>query len=258
MKQLAWLVVAAVLFSGCTGSEDPVVEPTCDEMTQYMDAMGECITHVDPTIVMEGLPASMEQFESVDFAWTLDNGTRQAVHSMDSRILASMTDDPIGNETGPDDWGTQVVKEAHKDLPEAFNATFTWDEVGTVYLKGYMLIDAKNVWVDLGSIDVTAVSVKGERTTITASGTPAALDTDEVTITVGQGVTFQNELQYELVLSWDCNDGTAPAGGAIAGGSSMDIDFTVVTSCDFLLSSPLAASGNDFLALDGKVVVLRP
>ncbi len=258
MKQLAWLFVAAILFSGCTGDDDANALPPCDELTHYIDAMGDCVQHVEPTMVIEGLPSTVEQFAGADFGWRLDNGTRQAVHSMDSRIRASLSNDPVTNETGPDDWGMQVTGQQHKDFPDAFNATFVSDEVGMFYLKGYMLIDAKNIWVDLGTIDVTAVSASGSRTPITASGLPPALDDSEVGITVGDGVTFDNQLQYDLTLSWTCTNGVTPEGGTVSAGSTLNVDFTMLTSCSFTLNSPLIVTGNDPSAMNGKVVVSRP
>ncbi len=259
MKQLVWLLAATVMFAGCTGGDEGPTTPACDETMNYIDAEGVCTPHVEPTMIVSGLPDTVAQFTPVEFAWALDNGTRMAVHSMDSRILVSNEDMAVTNTTGPDDWGTQVVKETHKDFPQNFTSTFVWDEVETLYVKGYMLINAVNVWVDLGTIDVAAVTATGNRTTIEISGTPPAVDANEVAITVGDGVTFDNQLSYEVTLSWTCTNGVTPADGAIAAGASKNVDFTTLTSCTYTLNSPLAASGQDPLAISGKkVIVGRP
>ncbi len=258
MKQLAWLSVAAIMISGCSGAEEATTAPTCDEIANYLDAMGECIPHTEPTMIVEGLPTTIQQFSSAEFTWSLDNGTRSAVHSMDSRILASATDLNVTNETGPDAWGTQVTVQKHKDFPDNFTAAFAWDEVELVYVKGYMLIDAVNVWVDLGTIDVTAVTSTANRTTIAISGTPPSVDKSEVSVVVGDGVTFDNGLLYEVTLSWVCTNGVTPPAGAIAAGTTLDVDFTVLTSCSYTLNTPLSVAPQDPGQTGGKVVVSRP
>ncbi len=257
MKQWVWLVVAMTALAGCT-SEEEDTGPKCLE-NQFEDAMGNCIDHVEPAIVLTGLPEQLTRYFSVDFTWALDNGTRgtdEVVHSMDSRILASMNATVTDNTTAPDDWGTQIARQEHKDLPDEFTASLRWDEVGTLYLKGYMLIDAKHVWIDLGSIQITDVVASGNRTTVTISSGAPSLSERETTVTVGDGVTFDNQHEFiAYTLTFEGDD--CPNGGSIAAGSTLDVDFVVPGSCPYTLTtaaSPTIEQGD----LSGKVTVGTP
>lgn len=254
------LVVLSVSLAGCSdgGGEKEDPASLCDGI--YED--GACTPHVEPRVVVEGLPDSFSAYSKATFTWRLDNGTRGTpeapVHSMDSRILVDTESATVTNTTGPDDWGVEVAREQHQNLPGSFEASLTWDEPATLYLKGYMLIGGENVWTDLGTVDVSPVQPTGNQTAIVIEqGPPPALNNTDVSITVGDHVEFVNEspVDYTAVITcgeveWD----------PVAVGMDTSVAtpaFLVPGSCDYTLYSALGDNSvePDPLALTGTINV---
>ena len=212
------------------------------------------------------LPDSFSAYSTVTFTWHLDNGTRGTVavpvHSMDSRILVGTESVTVTNATGPDDWGMEVARQQHQNLPGSFEASLSWDEPATLYLKGYMLIDGENVWTDLGSVDVTLVQPTGNVTTVTIQqGPPPSLDSTETGLLVGDAIVFQNDGPVDYTAVFTCSDGVTV--GPVAVGmqaTSQQVVFLEPTSCDYTLQSALGDVGvdPDPAALEGRVNVNAP
>lgn len=257
------LVVLSTALAGCSDGGDEKVDPAslCDGILQDD---GTCAPHVEPRVVVEGLPDSFSAYSKVPFTWRLDNGTRGTpavpVHSMDSRILAGTESATVTNATGPDDWGVEVAREQHQNLPGSFEATLSWDEPATLYLKGYMLIEGENVWTDLGMVDVTPVQPTGNQTTVTVSGPPPALDSTETSITVGDALVFQNDSPVDYTAVFECSNGVTVAEAAVGmQSSSAAIAFLEPTSCSYTLQSALGGAGApDPAELSGRVNVNKP
>ncbi len=258
MKQWAVLMVIAIALSGCT--EDEPVDPAsqCDLETNYVDENDECVPHVEPSMVVNGLPESLMAYHTAEFTWDLDPGTRaldgSIVHSMDSRIKASMDDTAPTNVTGPDDWGTEIERQQHKDFPQNFTGRISWEETGHLHLYGFMLINGQNIWQDLGTVEITPVVATGNRTEVHVEGAPPALSEREVTVTVGDGVTFHNDQGFAYDVTFDGDD--CPDGGTLAAGGTFDADFLVPGSCSYTLASPITMAGQGDLS--GKVTVSTP
>lgn len=262
MKHAVWVLIVSAALAGCSGDDGGTASvPKCDE-NQYEDAAGECVDHVEPHIMLTGLPSTVEQFRSTSFTWSLNPGTRNTadntVHSMDSRILAFTNATTLDNATEPPAGGVEIAKQQHKNFPDNFTAAFSWEQVGTVYLKGYMSIDG-HVWQDLATVDVTAITATGNATaTVTISSPPAAVDDNEVGVTVGNAVTFQNDAPYAYDISFT-GDG-CPAAASIAADASVDFDFLVPGTCNYVLLSPLGDAHEEYDPgrLTGKVTVSKP
>lgn len=257
------LVLLATALAGCADDDGKKVDPAsqCDGILQED---GSCMAHVEPHIALEGLPDSFGAYSKVAFTWRLDNGTRgsesEPVHSMDSRILVDVVAGAVTNETGPDDWGMEVARQEHQNLPGSFEAMLSWSEPATLYLKGFMLIEGKNVWNDLGTVDVTAVQPTGNLTTITISqGPPPALDQTETRILVGDAVVFQNDASLDYTAVFTCSDGVAVPELAVGmQGNSPQVVFLEPTRCTYVLQSSLSATGVDPAELSGILNVHAP
>lgn len=259
--------LAAVALAGCSdGGGSESTTPECDTATHYLDAQGVCVPHDEPRLVVEGLPDEVQQYMRYLFTWSLDNGTRgtsaDPVHSMDSRVLASEEDAPTTNQTGPDDWGTEVAREQHKNLPDGpFDGQLVWDTVGTLYLKGYMQISGQNVWQDIGTIEVVAVQPTGVVADVTIEqGPPPALSESEVGIKVGDGVKWVNENAiYGYTIEFDC--GTGPSVDPVsvaAGAESETVVFLEPANCDFTAQTDASDAGVGEGDLSGTVNVNTP
>lgn len=252
MKRALCFLLVAAAFAGCADEGGPETAAAQCQETEFEDAAGVCQPHVEPTIVLSGLPDSVQQYTKVEFRWALDNGTHgqeAPVHSMDSRILVSPSEDPVDNTTGPDAWGTEVARQQHKNFPDNFTATFSWDDVGLLHVKGYMLIDAKDVWVDLGTIDVMQVAASGQSQTVTISGPPPELQDADPTITVGDAVIFDNtDPVLSYTVTFDCG---LPDLQVSAGSASDAVVFLEPGQCGYTASSPLSD-------LQGKIQVAKP
>ncbi len=259
MKPWPVLLLVAVALAGC--SDDEPVDPAsqCDPETNYLNEMDECLPHVEPSIVVTGMPETLQVYDTADFNWSLDPGTRAldgtTVHSMDSRIKASMSTDVPNNATGPDAWGTEIAREQHKDLPQNFSTSIDWEDIGTLYVYGYMLINGQNLWYDLGSIEITAVEATGEYTDVNIDNAQQS-SIAPVGITVGDGVRFNNNQQFGYTLSFSGNG--CPDGGSIGAGQSLEVDFLEPVSCDYTLNTPLNQGGTDPGRITGRVNVNTP
>ncbi len=260
---IALLLVSTVL-AGCSDDGGETVDPAAECDGIYDAATGACAPHVEPSVVVEDLPDSMGAYSTVAFTWRLDNGTRgmgaAPVHSMDSRIVASTDSARPTNATGPDDWGVEVAREQHQNLPGSFEGSLTWDEVGTVYLQGYMLIEGENVWTDLGSIEVTEAQPTGDTTTVNVTaGPPPAVDVSQAGLVVGDALVFDNQGPVDYTAVFTCSDDvTVPEIAVGANGQSQAFVFTMPTNCDYTLQSTLAQTGQDPLGISGQVNVNRP
>lgn len=248
MKRTLWLLVAAIALAGCGDDPADSVQDTCPAETHFVDGAGVCTAHTPATIIVEGMPSTLQQYAEAEFSWRLDNGTYSKLHSMDNRILANTENTPTTNATEADDWGFEVAVKTHQDLPSELTGTFSSEETGTYYLRGFMEIDGENIWIDLGSIDVVPVAATGNRTAVTISafgdaGAPALSSTSE-DVTVGDGVTITNNneaVTYTVTLSGDdCPSGPA----TLAPTESADFDFIVPGACTIDLTTPLS-DGSD-------------
>lgn len=264
----AGIVLVVSALAGCSddGETADSTDDDCPVETHFTDSAGECVAHVEPSIQTEGLNGTLQQYSPLTFTWSLDPGTRGAdnntVHSMDSRILATPTDDAIGNDTSPDDYGTEIDKQQHKNFPDSFEATFSWDETGTVYLKGYMLISGQDVWQDIATIEVVSVTASGNVETVTitgpeAGGAPAA-DSSEVGLKVGDGLVIANDNAFDYEASFDCKGLSIDPVTVPAGDSTGTTTFLEPTNCSVTLNTPLSASGSDPGEIGFKVNVSTP
>lgn len=264
MRTLLAFLLVAVALAGCTDNNASSGEPTCPPETHFRDAEGACVPHVEPRMSIEGLPAAIEQYQAVSFTWALDNGTRGApgapVHSMDSRILLGNATEPVTNTTGPDDWGTQIAREEHQNLPGQFEASFSWEAPETLAVRGYMRIDGEHLWYDLGTLIVEPVSATGNTTTISISGTPPSLSESNVGIRIGDGVSWDNEnTLYGYTIEFSCNNGvTVDPVEVPAGGSSAAVVFLELTNCDYTATTTGSGSGLTQGDLSGKLNVNKP
>lgn len=257
------LVFLSVSLAGCSDGGGEKADPTslCDGI--YED--GVCTPHVEPRVVVEGLPDSFSAYSKATFTWRLDNGTRgepgAPVHSMDSRILVDTEAGTVTNATGPDDWGQEVAREQHQNLPGSFQASLSWEEPATLYLKGFMLIDGENVWTDLGTVDVTEVQPTGKETTITVEqGPPPALASSGASITVGDHVVFQNDSPVDYTAVITCGGAEMAPVAVPMQASSQQVLFLVPGSCDYVLHSAFGDNGvdPDPLELTGTINVNAP
>jgi hypothetical protein len=259
MKTLGLLIALVMATAGCT-DDGAEAGPKCDLASNFVDEVtGECLPHVEPSILTSNVPAQLQQYARATVNWNLDPGTRgnggEVVHSMDSRIVVSMEGRILDNTTGPDDWGTLITRQQHKNLPDNFTAILSWDEPGMLYVKGYMLIDAKNVWTEIGTIEITGVTASGNRTEVSISAGQPALSEAETTVFVGDGIRFVNDhevLEYTLAFTGSA----CPSGGTIAAGASLDQDFLVPASCPYTLTSQATATGVGDLS--GRATVIPP
>lgn len=260
MKQWAILVAFAIALSGC--SDDEPVDPAagCDLEMNYLDADNNCTPHDEPEMVVNGMPDSLQAYSTAEFTWDLDPGTRgqdgEVVHSMDSRIKASLDATAPTNVTGPDDWGTEIEREQHKDFPQNFTGSISWEETGTLYVYGFMLINGQNIWQDLGTIEITPVVATGNYTDITISGFPASTSDAEPSVTVGDGIRWTNNANYDLIITFDGDD--CPDGGALSAGSSFEADFLVPGNCAYTMSSPASGLGASQGDISGQVIISKP
>ncbi len=258
-----WVTLAllATALSGCSDDGDKPVDPALDCDGIFADGM--CSPHIEPKIVVMDLPESFGAYSTVSFTWSLDNGTRGTdsvpVHSMDSRILVSNEAGTVSNMTGPDDWGMEVAREQHQNLPGTFEGSISWDAVETIYLRGYMLIDGVNTWTDLGTVDVTAPEPTGQVVLVTVGGPPAALDNSAAGMTVGDGFQIKNDQAYDYTAVFTCSNEVTVAELAVpASGSSDVVVFEKPTNCDYTMQPSLLAGNATPLDLEGKVNVNRP
>lgn len=255
-----WLValLAAVALAGCSSDDAPKqsAEDLCDG---YLDAEGVCQAHVEPAIVLTGLPETVSAYVTTPFAWALDNGTRglpgEPVHSMDSRIIAFTDGTVPTNATGPD-VGTEIAKQEHKNLPDAFEGQFTWAMPGeTVTLWGYMLIDAVNTWNELLTISVIEPPATGTVHTITIEqGPPPALaeGDNDITIFVGDAVDWDDQnAAYDYTITFDCNKGESPAD--VTPGTQ--VVFTTPAACSWVAKTPLSDQAEGTGDLSGTIRV---
>lgn len=259
---LSALMLAVVALSGCSddGGDAPA-DPaeTCDGI--FDEATETCTPHVEPTVVVEGLGDSVPAYVKNTFTWSLDNGTRgdaqQPVHSMDSRVLAVTDGTTPTNTTEPDSVGREVATAAHQNLPQQFEATFSWDTVGeTVSLWGYMFIDGVHQYNQIKQVTV----VEPPRTSVTqpvaiSAGPPPTVDDSDLRIGVGDAFQFSSDAPYPYTVSFDCSNGVTIADQDLSGGSGPETPIFQPTNCDWVATSPLGATDNDPLQVSGSIAV---
>ncbi len=255
------LVVLATALAGCSDDTKAPVDPATECDGIYADDV--CTPHVEPRITVSGLPPSIGAYSTVAFEWSIDNGTRgtasEPVHSMDSRILVSNEAGTVSNMTGPDEWGMELAREQHQNLPGSFEASLSWETMEMLYLRGYMLIEGENVWTDLGTINITAVEPTGKVAVVSIEGVPPGLDESTVGIVVGDAFMISNGQPTDYTAVFDCSNGVSvPELAVPASGDSDVVLFDAPTSCSYTLQPALLSGSSSPLDIDGTVNVNRP
>jgi hypothetical protein len=203
-------VLAAMGFAGCSGDKDADLQPvTCPDGTvlttealeampehheEGFDAMAHC--PVQPSVRLEGVPASLQAFEAGAFSWTLDNGTVDHAHSMLTSIRYSTASVPDGELTEMKKYPSELIKREHQNLPITYRGNLTFTKVGMVYLRAYMEVAGKDYWSPEVAIDVTAVVPTGKVVEFkipAGAGLAGDVDPPEAIVQLGDAIKVVNE-----------------------------------------------------------------
>lgn len=149
-------------------------------------------------------PAGAVAYHPVKFTWTVSAGNYTGGHTMLTSIR--MSHHPIGlaNLTKPDDYGIELAKVAHQDLPAIGAGSYNgFTAPATVYLRAYATIRSNELpdadyWSPEYAFTIAPVAPTGNVTLVTHPAGPAVggqggtLDKTTVKLALGDAISFKN------------------------------------------------------------------
>lgn len=149
--------------------ENLTAEQGTDHHAGGFDATALC--PVEPSVTLEGIPASLQAFTQATFQWSVAGGSIKGAHSMLTSIRYSMASVPDSGLTEVGKYPSELIKREHQALPVAYNGTLSFAKPGVVYLRAYATVQGEGVpaadyWSDEVALEVTEVEPTGTVHTI--------------------------------------------------------------------------------------------
>jgi len=228
-KVLVVALLAMVAFAGCSGKKDTgpaaVTCPDGSTLTpaqikafpDYAKPGFNATTHcpVKPHVEIVGIPTSLQVFKEGLFRVDLNAGTYQPQHSM--LLSVRWYDRSIADQdlTNMNKYPNELVKKEHQNLPISYNLTFSFQKVGTYYIRAYMEQGGNDYWSKEQKISITPVVPTGKvvEVDIGADGTATP---DAVSIVLGDAVQIKNSFPLDETCS--AASGPGPGGDLKAAG----------------------------------------
>ncbi len=212
-------IFVSVALSGCLGRDGGDETEETGAATTTADGGG----NVTSFVTLDFYPDTATVGEPINITWSVDPGnetdvniTHTAVHWANFRVSDPSSPADYGNTSG----------ERLATAPGTFETSFTVNEsAGTLYVRAHALIEGQNHWSDEVEISLEGIA-KGEVHAVEIRGIAglAAYDPDEITLKLGDGVTWTN-MDSASSTHTASSDDDAPESfdtGDIAAGSTTD------------------------------------
>jgi len=200
----AVLMSVAVLLAGCSGGEEETNDaPSRQECeAQGLELRTEngtlaCREPLPPASVsLEGVPDTTEAYRSVAFSWVLE-APGGSGHAMLTQVRVRTASAGVNASDPPEAYGIEVARKEHQDFQSGarYDAAYESRVAGTFYFRAYALVNQTHIWSEEVVLEVTEVQPTGETGTVTlpAAAVAQGADPAEITIQLGDTVTFQND-----------------------------------------------------------------
>lgn len=252
---LCLAVLSALALAGCsdddggheaeavTCPDGTVLTPDLIEDSEHHHMEGFNATSLcpeEPSVSLEGIPASLQVFKSAGFRWTIDNGSMHHAHSMLTSIRFSSSSVPDRDLTNVNKYPNELIKREHQDLPVSYEGNMSFSRVGKVYLRAYAEIAGVDHWSPEVVINVTPVPPSGRVIDITHGPGDFASppEPSEVPAVIGDAIRLVNEDFIPHTCSFANGPAAVGALEAPAQGTSAEVLLlvpgTYVFECDEL------------------------
>ncbi|MBW3583617.1 MAG: hypothetical protein KY455_11015 [Euryarchaeota archaeon] len=235
-RTLIALITTSLLLAGCMHGDDDGT----DDDGAGMGNGGDGFTPQDDNVTLtfdvslESPAANITAGENTTISWTVDvNGTNDTVSLDETGIAWSATG--IENDTDPTSLESKVTVGGNVSAPSGFSVDVAFETEGNLTLRAYSIHEGNVTWSD--TIDIL-VERAGETHTVTieaaAVANAASIDPDEITITVGDSVVWQNDDDEAHRLKSDADGGSFDTGDIAGGESSDPVTFDVAGTYEYV------------------------
>lgn len=194
-------LLAVVALAGCFGGESgdgseasPTTSGTGDDSGSPFPTNDTGSGPGGPvSVTILNYTESANVSEPIAVEWSVETDGNETALEVTNTMIAYGNESHMSPE-GPDDYGN-TSGESAGTTPQNFSTEFSVDEPTTIYFRAYALVDGADYWSTEQTVEVGGIAGEAVNITIQAAsvGYLSGYDPDEVTINVGDAVSWFNE-----------------------------------------------------------------